>query len=385
MGRFFSVDVHLDWSLLVVGGLITYSLGATQLPAWHPTWSVALCWVFAVAAAIAFVASLLAHELAHLVVARAYGVAVRRIKLFLFGGLAQMGSRPPTPGAELVMAIVGPATGLAIGIAVTAAGYSMLEPGQIELMRDRPQVGLRVLTPGTSFLLWLGPINLLVAAFNLLPGFPLDGGRAVRAILWRITGDLERATAWAAKVGQGFAWVLIGGGALTALAEHVALGAWLALIGYFLNSAARDSHEQVVVRKALGALRVSQMMNREIPCVAADLPIDALVRDYLLATDFRAFPVEDATGFCGLVCLEDIRKVPQAKWSEKRTSGIMTPSKDLTVVAPDAPAELVLEQLGRHEVDQLPVIDEGRFVGLIRRADIIKWLTVYDVAPEHPD
>jgi Zn-dependent protease/HSP20 family molecular chaperone IbpA len=234
------LEILLDATLLVAFALITFQLGLGVLPAWHPSWTGVERWTVALVAAVSFVLSVLAHELAHAFAAQASGTPIRRVTLFLFGGLAELEREPRTPGAEIAMAIAGPAVSLLIGITSTFLGLA-LAPHWAERLIDKPEVAFAALGPLTTLLLWLGPVNVWLALFNLLPGFPLDGGRLVRALLWWSTGDRRRATRWASMLGRLVAGCLVVFGLVYLLAGAFGTGLWTMLIGWFLYGAARRS------------------------------------------------------------------------------------------------------------------------------------------------
>ncbi len=379
IGRVAGIDVHLDWSLLIVFGLVVMGLGAGYLPALHEHWSTTLVWATAFAAGVLFFASILAHELSHAVVGRAMGVPVHRITLFLFGGLAQMDDDPKTPKAEFLMTVVGPLTSLAIGVASTATGYAIA--GGIDLTSE---TALASVGPGATVLLWLGSVNVALAVFNMIPGFPLDGGRVFRSVAWWITGDRERATRWASQLGRAFGWSLIGIGALMALGLQVPFfgtgiggGLWLGLIGWFISNAARAGYQQVIVKKVLSGVHVEEVMQRTVESVPAHISIATFVESYVMQHDQRCFPVVWADRLDGLVCIEDLRRVPRDAWENTTVREVMTPAGELTTVEPDADAHDALNELGRRDVDQLPVVERGAFVGLLRRKDLIRWIALH--------
>ncbi|HEX6998188.1 MAG TPA: site-2 protease family protein [Gammaproteobacteria bacterium] len=380
LARVAGVDVYLDWSLLIIFALVTVSLGAGVLPLWHPEWGAVTVWLVAVAAAILFFLSVLTHELAHAVVGRRQGIDVPRITLFVFGGVAQLREEPKTWRGELVMAIVGPLTSLAIGAVCLALGSAIAGP--IDVDPERPEQVFATLGPLATLLFWLGPVNIVLAVFNLVPGFPLDGGRVLRAALWGATGDLRRATRWASNAGQVFAWYLIGSGLAMVLGFSVPVfgrggvsGLWLALIGWFLNNAAVQSYRQLLVREALTDVPVSRLMLTDVRVVSPDVSVQRFVDDYFLGSGQRAYPVVEGERLVGMACLRDVRKVPRADWDAKRVADIMTTK--VAAVAPEDPASEALSELGRLGVNQLAVVVEGRVRGLLRREDILRWLALH--------
>lgn len=375
LGTAFGVEIRVDWSLLVIFALITVNLGAGVFPSWHPEWGAGLCWGVALAAAILFFASVLAHELSHAVVARARGIPVSRITLFLFGGVAHMEDEPKSPKDELLMAAVGPVVSLAIGgLAILAAW--LMASSAIEALPDRPEAALAAVGPVATLLLWLGPVNVLLGLFNLVPGFPLDGGRVARSILWWATGDVLKATRWATGLGRAFAWILMGIGVLQLFAGLFVQGLWLLLIGWFLNNAAQMSYSQLLVRRALEHVPVSRIMFTHVAALAPEVSVESFVRDHLLVGDQQAFPVLAEGRLQGLVTVEDVRRVPQERWPVTLVGDIMTPADELATLPPQADAEEAMNLLTRRDVEQLPVLEDGRVVGLVRRRDLIRWLAL---------
>jgi Zn-dependent protease/predicted transcriptional regulator len=380
VGQVAGIDIHVDLSLAIIFGLITFGLGNGLFPSWHPDWSPFVTWATALAAAFSFFVSILIHELSHALVGRAQGIPINAITLFVFGGVAQLEREPHAWRAELWMAIAGPITSLVLGLLFLVLGGMFAGPVDL----DDGERALAALNPTATVLLWLGPVNIILALFNLVPGFPLDGGRVLRAILWGITDDLLRATQWASKLGQAFAWFLIMVGVSMMLGLRVPLlggglvpGMWLAFIGWFLNSAALTSYRQLLVREALEDVPVSRLMRRELSAVHPDTRLDVLVDEYLMGGDQRGFPVTDNGNLLGLVCLEDIRRIPRRTWHTTSVRDIMTPAEQLSTITTDADAAEALQCLSRGGVNQLPVIDDGELKGLIRREDILKWLSLY--------
>ncbi|HEX6260088.1 MAG TPA: site-2 protease family protein, partial [Woeseiaceae bacterium] len=305
------VDVFLDWSLLIIFFLISSSLAAGLFPAWHPDWSATTSWLTGLAAATLFLLSVLVHEMAHALVGRANGMTISRITLFIFGGMAHLEEEPRHWRVEFRMAIAGPITSLALGLLFIWAGDRAA--GGIE-MTDDPEAMLGSLSPVASLLLWLGPVNIVLAVFNLVPGFPLDGGRVMRAILWGITDDYQRATRWASTGGRIFGGLMIATGLAMVLGIRVPFfgtgltgGLWLALIGWFLHNAAAMSYRQVLMQRALTGVRVGNLMQNNVDTVTPDLPLQVFVNDYVMGRDQRAWPVIDGGRLLGLVCMQDVR------------------------------------------------------------------------------
>jgi Zn-dependent protease/CBS domain-containing protein len=379
IGRVFGINIYIDWSWLFIFLLVTWNLAAGVFPSLHPDWSVPLYWGMGVAASVLFFASVLAHELAHAVVAQARGLPVRSITLFIFGGVANIEREPTSPGTEFLVAVVGPVTSIVLGVLATLSGI-LLSRGGVTGSASVEQA-LANLSPLTTLLLWLGPINIVLGLFNLVPGFPLDGGRVLRSLLWAASGNLRQATRWATWVGQAVAWLFIIAGIAMIFGVRIPFfgtgvisGLWLAFIGWFLNSAAVQSYRQVVVDDMLEGVPVARLMRRDAPTVAPNTSVSQLVDDFVMKTDERAFPVVDGDRLEGLVCLEDVRQVPRAAWDTTPVSQIMTPASQLTVVAPRDDASQALQKLGQRDVRQIPVVQDGHVVGMLRRRDVLRWL-----------
>jgi len=382
LGRIAGIEVLMDWSLLLIFVLILVSLAGGVFPAWHPDWSPGLIWLTALGAAILFFVSVLLHELAHAVVGRRGGVTIRRITLFMFGGMAHMENEAPSWRAELIMALAGPFTSFALGILFAALAGAIAGP--IEINPQDPAAAFSALGPVPSLLAWLAQINIILAIFNLVPGFPLDGGRVLRAIMWGITGDFLAATRRASRAGQVIAWMLMAIGFLMVLGLQVPFfgtgpvsGLWLIFIGWFLNNAAVMSYRQLIVRDSLEGVPVSRLMQTRFTRVDPDMPVATLLDEHVMASGQRAFPVEQDGRLIGMVCLRDLNKRGRDAWGVTTVREIMTPVDRLTTVSPRDEAFDVLALLGQRDLNQLPVVDNGRLVGMIRREDILKWLSLH--------
>lgn len=377
VGRVFGIEIDIDWSLLFIFILIVWNLG-TAFSQLNPGWGTGLAWGAAIAAALLFFVAILLHELAHSLVAQSQGIQVRSITLFLFGGVADIQREPPSPKAEFLITIVGPITSFAIGVILSL--LAGVNAHLIDTLAGT-STALAGLSPLSALLLWVGSINILLALFNLIPGFPLDGGRVLRSILWAIMGNLRRATQWASGVGQIVAWLFIVAGIMMVFGAEIPIlgsglinGLWLAFIGWFLNSAALQSYQQVAIHDVLHGVPVARVMRSNPPTVPSSVSVSSLVHDYVMGTDDHAFPVVDSGQLVGIVTLEDIRSVPREEWDMRNVRQIMTPIDKLVVVAPDEDAADALDKLAKQDVHQLPVVREGQLVGLYRQRDILKWL-----------
>lgn len=382
VGRLFGVEVVLDWSLLIIFALVTMSLGAGALPMWHPDWGAGVVWLTAVASAALFLVSVLLHELSHALTGRAFGISVPRITLFVFGGVAQMEDEPTGWKAEFWMALAGPLTSVALGAIFLGLGFVVAGP--LPPVDVAPEMFVRSLSPLATILFWLGPLNFVLALFNMVPGFPLDGGRVLRALIWGATGDLTRATRMASNGGRVFAAILIATGFAMALGIQVPFfgsgllgGLWLALIGWFLNNAAVMSYRQLLIRESLGDVTVERVMNIDVRSLPPGLPVKTFVDDHLLRSDQRAYPVVEAGRLLGLVSMRDVYKIPRADWEGHTIAEIMTPTEALVSIRPSASAYDAIHALNARALNQLPVVEDGIVKGMIRREDILRWLSIY--------
>jgi len=379
IGRISGVSIYLDWSWIFIFLLVIFGLAGGVLFVWHPDWSPLLTWAVAVAGSLLLFASVLLHELAHALVAKARGLPVRRITLFLFGGASNIEREPESPKTEFLMALVGPAASIALGVIFLLAGG--LTAGETGEPMAAPVETFSRLSPLSTVLLWLGPVNIFIGLFNMIPAFPLDGGRILRAGLWAAMKNFRKATRWAAGMGQLIGWLFIiaglgmaFGASVTLFVPGVVNGVWLAFIGWFLSDAAGQSYRQTVIQDLLDDVPVALLMQSDASAVAPDLSVNALVYDFIMKTGESAFPVVEGERIVGMVSLEDVRKVPRDTWDTTTVSRIMTRAEQLTAVSPQENASEALNRLEHRNVRQVPVVQDGRLVGLLRRRDIMRWL-----------
>jgi Zn-dependent protease len=360
LGRVAGIDLAIDHSWLLIFVLITYSL-SRMFAQEHASWSGAEVWSAALFAAILFFGSILLHELGHSLVALRLGIRVRSITLFIFGGLARLDSEPRRPRDEILIAVAGP---------LVSAGLGLLFGGVAASLADSP-APWSVVAGAAS---WLGTINLVLAAFNAVPGFPLDGGRVLRGVAWAVTGSFERATGIAAACGAAFAWSLMGFGALTALLAGQLLGGlWLVFIGWFLLSAARSTVGQVMLERALGRVRVLDAMRPAGgACLSGSETVEEVVRDALLRRGVRTFfVIGSGDELLGLLSLRELAAVPAETRASKLVREIMLPLERLVILSPFETGWNALEKMTEHGVNQLPVVDRGRLVGVITREQLL--------------
>jgi Zn-dependent protease len=354
------VELGLHYSWIVIALLITFSLAA-QFHATNHNWSDTEVWATAILTGILFFACLIAHELSHALVARARGLPIHKITLFLLGGVAQIEKEATDPNTEFWMAIVGPFTSAVIGLLLLGLAHLSGWTGTAA-----PE------TPGTALLLWLGYINLALAAFNMIPGFPLDGGRVLRAILWWTMHDVERATRAAARVGQFIAVLFIALGIFRFFAGAGLGGLWLAFIGWFLLQAAGASYLQVRSGSLLSGLKVRDLMSTDFETTSPDTSLQEFVHNQLMRTGRRCFVVVENGKLMGIITSNEVRNVDPKDWYFKKVESVMLPAERIHSVSPDLPAREALEIMVRENVHQLPVVSGSHIEGLITQRQVLQ-------------
>jgi Zn-dependent protease len=381
----FGIDIRLDASVVIIFTLIVYSLGAAVFPGWHADWSDLTIWSTSFSAGILFFSSLLAHELAHSLVARHYGIKVPRITLFLFGGMAEIESEARTPAAEFSIAIAGPLMSFALSFAFIMAAVASVGSAALERIADNPESGLASLTPFASACLWLGSVNLMLAIFNLVPGFPLDGGRVFRALVWRLTGDRFLATRLAATAGKWFGWSIMGIGLWNLLVLRSTGGLWLLLIGWFLSHLATASYTQTLTERLLEPLTVGDLMRTKFDCVPVSMSVAEFADRCLLRSNQALWPVVDAGRTLGTVTLDDVVSVPAANRNRVAVNEIMSPLSAGPALS-DADTAIEASAVLLNAGDRpLPVVRGGNVVGLLRGSDILRWMMLHSEAGPRED
>ncbi|MGH9796335.1 MAG: site-2 protease family protein [Candidatus Acidiferrales bacterium] len=355
IGRIFGIPIYLHASWFIIFALITFSL-VTQFGNAYPQWSERQRWMLGVATSLLFFGSVLFHELAHSVVAQRYKIPVISITLFVFGGVARIGREAPTAKQEFNIAIAGPLASFFL------SGTFFL------LTLTFPQKEMLGALAG-----WLWEINFALAAFNLVPGFPLDGGRILRALVWAATKDYNRASRIAATGGKIVAYAMILVGVWVGLAGNLVGGLWLALIGWFLLNAAQASYAQVAIRNALTGLRASDVMNADVPVVRRDISIEDYAKE-LLQTGRRCHLVVDDGRLVGMMTVHAAGKVPRDDWPVTSIQHAMLPLDKVRHTRVDEPLLAVLERMQADDVNQMPVVSDGRVVGLISRDSILRMI-----------
>jgi Zn-dependent protease/predicted transcriptional regulator len=376
----FGIEIRLDWSVLIIFALIVYSLGAGLFPQWHPDWSPATTWITALAAGIIFFASLLAHELSHSLMARYYGIRVPRITLFLFGGMAEIEAEAKTPKEEFAIAIVGPLMSALIGVLFLFGASTAIGEQGVQRLAQDPLELMAELSPATTAAIWLGSVNIILAIFNMVPGFPLDGGRVFRAGVWWISGDAVKATRVASNAGRAVGWLLIGFGVWNIFALGNLGGLWLILIGWFLTHVARASYTQMITERSLRSVRVQDVMRTRFETVPGHISLEEFIEDYLLRSSQQLWPVTEGDRYVGTVSFSDVAKVSAQERRHRQVRELLTPLDERHSLAADELATAALRRLGGDE--PVAVVTNGRVVGLVRSGDILRWTAVHPASAD---
>ncbi len=361
LGRVLGFEIRLDYSWFIIFVLVTWSLAVGYLPESHPDWSIGTYWLIGAVTSVLFFASVLIHELAHSTVSRLQGVPVHDITLFIFGGASHISREPRRPRDEFFMALVGPASSLVLAAllaALWAASFAWEGPLHASFG-------------------WLAQINLILGVFNLVPGFPLDGGRVLRAIVWSATGSLKRATRIVSYVGSVVAYGLIFWGILQVFNGNLFGGLWMAFIGWFLKDAAAGSYQQVALQEVLAGHKVTEIMMTDCPKLPPHLTLDTVVEHAILPSGRRCFPVQDNGRIYGLLTLHNIKDVPRDRWTTTRVEEVMIPAERLKTLGPDDELNTAMERMAAEDVNQLPVVADGQLLGIVARENVLWFLQLH--------
>jgi Zn-dependent protease/CBS domain-containing protein len=359
LGRILGITIDLDYSWFLIFGLMTWILAVSYYPAEFKNWSPAGYWLMGAATAVLLFVSVLLHELGHSVVAKHFGIPVPRITLFLFGGVSQIATEPADANKEFWMAAAGPAVSFALAVIFWEVRLVLVgAPALFALVK------------------YMALLNLVLGAFNLIPGFPLDGGRVFRAIIWRISHNYRRATSVATFTGRFFGFSLIFVGVWMLLAGDLLNGLWTAFIGWFLESAAGSQLQQQVLKDLLSGHKVSEMMSRDCARVPGDLTLQELVETYILGSGHRCFVVMEKDRTIGLITLSEITRVSRSSWTSTRIADVMIPAEKLALTPANAEAWTTVEGMERSGISQTPVGDDGKIIGVLSRDDLVHYLGV---------
>jgi Zn-dependent protease len=371
LGRIAGIDILVHWSWFAIFILLSGWLAEGFFRDVYEDWSGGERWGTAVAAAILFFGSVLLHELAHSLMAKRLGLPVQNITLFVFGGVSALGAEPDSAKQEFQIAIVGPLTSVVLAIlfgALTAAAW-------ITDVHDTP--------PG-AIVEYLAFINAAVAIFNMLPGYPLDGGRVLRAALWARSGNMLRSTQRSAGAGTIISFALMAVGVISIMFGNFIGGVWFVVIGWFLRNVSETSYRQQLLRSTLEGTKVSEVVNRSFRAVPPDISLSQLVNDSMLALGQRCVPVVAGQELLGIVTLGDLRRVPQEEWLTTSAYRAMTPYEKLHAAGPRDDLLQALEVMATHNVNQLPVLEGRLFLGFVTRADVLSLIQIRSELSKEP-
>ncbi len=355
--RIGGIQIIIDYSWFIVFVLVIYSMAESYFPAQHH-FTTPQYWLMGIVAATLLFASVLIHELAHSLVAVKQGIQVTSIRLFIFGGVAQISSEPRSGRNEFLIALAGPAASMALGFFFGILYGVLYLSGQ--------------LVPVAAITLYLSMANVILAFFNMIPGFPLDGGRILRAILWDRWDDMARATKVVSQLGNAFALFLIVLGVLQfLLTQSLISGLWFIFIGLFMKQSAVGSYQAVVLKQALAGVQIRQIMTEHVVGVDWLTSVEELVRDYVYKHQFTNFPVFNRDDFLGMVSLDEVKQVPKELWVFKQVRDIMTPVEQVPSLKPTDDATEALARMVSDDLGRMPVIENGHLVGIVSRRDIM--------------
>lgn len=358
----FGFEVSIDYSWIIIAILITWSLSAGFFPSEYKNLSTQTYWIMGMVAALGLFLSIIIHEFSHSIVARTQGIQMKGITLFIFGGVAEMGEEPPDAKAEFFMSIVGPLSSIAIGLLF----YGIYSVG---VHNGWP-------TPINGVLKYIAIINGILAAFNLIPAFPLDGGRVLRSVLWQMKGNLEWATRISSQIGSLFAMFLIGFGLFRMFYGNLFGGMWMVLIGFFLQNAAKMSYQQMLTRKVLEGEPVSRFMKSDPVIVEPSTTIEQLLEDYFYRYHFKMFPVVESGRLIGCITVRQVKEVPKEERLNKTVGDLKMECSPDNTVNPQEDAMKVLSTMNRTGISRLMVVENGHLVGIITLKDMLSFLSL---------
>jgi Zn-dependent protease/CBS domain-containing protein len=364
IGRVFGISLKLHYSWFLIFALVTWALAGSYFPSAYPSWNLATRITAGIITSFLFFGSVLAHELMHSLVSQRQGIPVQSITLFIFGGVSQITEEPKQPKDEFRMAIAGPLASLVIGGILFGIYYTW---------RGTNTFSTQFIT---AIAYWLGYINLILGVFNLIPGFPLDGGRVFRSLLWWRSGNLRRATMIASNVGRAVGFLFIFIGIWLIFTGNWANGIWLALIGWFLESAAIGSYRQLLLQDMLKGHVASEVMSRDCLLITPDTTIDQLVHENILTSGRRCFPVVSDGHVLGLITLHNIKAIPRELWNIKTVREVMTPFENIKWVRPNDELSSILRILTEDDINQVPVVQDNKIVGMIGRDNLLSFVDV---------
>ncbi|HWQ89584.1 MAG TPA: site-2 protease family protein [Desulfitobacteriaceae bacterium] len=363
LGKIKGIQLEVNISWFVVFALVTFTLATSYFPQNYPDWDPVLNWVLGSIIALLLFASVLLHELAHSLVSASQGIPVSKISLFIFGGLAQIEKEPDEPGKELKIAIVGPATSVFLFVLFTLLAKI---------------VAFLALSEVTVVLLnYVADVNLVLAIFNMVPAFPLDGGRVLRALIWYFKGNLKNATKIASSLGSIFGYFLIFVGILGVLTGLIINGIWFIFIGWFINQASQSSYEQMVMSDIFNKIHVSEFMSDNIMLVDSHQSVQELIDNYFYKYRFASFPVGKNNEIIGIIDRNSVLNIPKEAWSQTSVEDIIVPLQDNLIVSPDDTVTVAMTKLFSNGIGRVLVMEQTRLRGIVSRTDILNYIRIH--------
>ncbi len=364
IGKVRGIEIEVNVSWLVVFGLVTYMLATNYFPQNYPDWNPALGWLLGAVIALMLFVSVLLHELSHSLVSMNFGIPVRKISLFIFGGIAQMEKEPDEPGKELKIAVAGPAMSLLLFVLLMVLAGVFAAAGA-------PETLLVLLT-------YVAQVNLILAIFNMVPAFPMDGGRVLRALIWRFRGDFQNATKIAASMGGLFGYFLIFTGIFFVMSGNIINGVWFAFIGWFINQASQASYQQMVMSNIFDEIKISEFMTANVTAVDYHISVQELVDNYFYQFKFNSFPVKRFEEVIGVVNLDRAKNIPKEEWNQTTVGGITTPLEDNLVVSPNDTVSKAMTKIFSNSIGRVLVMEQGALTGIVSRTDILNYLRIHN-------
>jgi Zn-dependent protease/CBS domain-containing protein len=356
----FTVKVDISW--IIIALLVTWSLANGFFPAYYEGLSTVTYWWMAIAGALGLFLSIIVHEFSHSLVARQFGMPMKGITLFIFGGVAEMNDEPPSPKSEFFMAIAGPLISIVLGFLF----FGIFTAGR----------GIGLPQYFTGIFQYLGWINWLLAGFNLIPAYPLDGGRILRSVLWHWKGKLAWATRITSNLGAGFGFFLSFLGIVNLFSGYFISGLWWILIGLFVSNASKMSYQRLILTRALEGESASRFMKKQVVSVSRELTLDEFVHQYLYEHYYKMFPVVHDHNLVGCITINDLKKVPKAQWPDKKISEVTEPCSETNTVHPDTDATQALSLMNQSGNSRLLVVKNGQLAGVITLKDMLRFLSV---------
>ncbi len=360
IGNLFGISIRIHLSWLIIFGLVSWALATNYFPVAYPEWSMPLTIAVSITTSLLFFSSVLVHEIMHSLVARKYGIPVSSITLFVLGGIAEMTEEPKEPKIELLMAAAGPLTSITLGLIFGILWLGL--PLSFEI--------------GVAVSFWLASINLMLGVFNLIPGFPMDGGRILRSVLWWKTSNLNKATYIASKIGQSIGLIFIIAGVVLIFSGFLLNGIWISVIGWFIFNAAGASYQQLTFQQFLGGHKVKEIMTTDCYLIDGNMTADTLLNHHIFPNARRCFMVKAGNSIQGIITLSDIKMLSPEDLASTAVARIMTPLNRLHSVKPDDYLIDAFKIMAQYNINQLPVLSNSNLEGMIARDNLLSFINI---------